>query len=53
MFFPTLHSVLLSEKLQTSDFLINRNKSFINILKNKDPSKDPCGTTLIMSCQEL
>ena len=30
MFFPTLYSVLSSAKLQTPDFLINKNKSFIN-----------------------
>ena len=53
MFFPTLCSVLLSAKLQTPDFLINKNKSFINMLKSKSPSKDPCGTPLFISCQEL
>ena len=40
MFFPTLQSVLSYAKLQTADFLINKNKSFINMLKIKCPSKD-------------
>ena len=40
MFFPTLYSVLSSAKLQTPDFLINKNKSFINMLNSKGPSKD-------------
>ena len=53
VFYPTLYSVLLSAKLQILDFLVNKNKSFINIFKNKGPSKDPCGTPLITSCQEL
>ena len=53
LFFPTLYSVLSSPKLQTSDFLINKNKSFINTLKRRGPSKDPCGTQLIILCQEI
>ena len=53
MFFPTLYSVLSSAKLQTPDFLINKNKSFVNKLKSRDPSKDHCGTLLTISCEEL
>ena len=44
MIFTTLYSVLLSAKLQTLDFLINKNKLFINMLKSRGPSKDPYGT---------
>ena len=53
MFFPTLYSVLLSAKLQISDFIINKNKSFINMLKSKGLGKDPSRTPLNISCQEL
>ena len=42
-----------SAKIQISDFLINKNKSFVNMLKSRDPSKDLCGTPLMISCQEL
>ena len=51
MSFPTLYSVLSFAQLQTSEFLINKNKSFINIVKSKGPYKDPCGTPFIMSGQ--
>ena len=53
MFFPTLYGILSSAKLQTPDFLINENKSFINMIKSKDPTKDPCETPFIISRQEL
>ena len=48
-----LYKVLSSVKLLTSDIVITKNKSFINILKRKDPEIEPQGTPLIVSHQEL
>ena len=36
-FAPQEYKVLLSAKLQKSDFSMTKNKSFINILNNKGP----------------
>ena len=47
-----LYKVLSSVKLLTSDIVI-KNKSFINILKRKDPEIERQGTPLIVSHQEL
>ena len=40
-------------KLHTSDNVITKNKSFINILKRKGPKIEPSGTPLIILYQEL
>ena len=40
-------------KLQTSDFVIEKSKSFMKILNNKESSIDPCGTPVSISCHEL
>ena len=47
-----LYKVLTLVKLLTSDIVIKK-KSFINILKRKDPEIEPQGTPLIVSHQEL
>ena len=48
-----LYKVLLSAKLRTSDNVITKNKSFVNVLKSKGPKIEPWGTRLIISYQKL
>ena len=44
-FLLQLYDVLSSAKLQTSDFVMEQNKSFIKTLKKRRPRIDPCGTS--------
>ena len=44
MVFPAALIVLSSAKFERSVFVIQRYKSFMNILKRSGPSIDPCGT---------
>ena len=48
-FLLRLYSVLSSTKLQTFDFVIESNKSLINILQIRGPRIEPCGTPVLMS----
>ena len=48
-----MYNVLSSAKLQTSDFVMEKNKSFMNILKRRGPRIDPCGTSVLISHHEL
>ena len=48
-----LYSALSSEKLQTSDFVMEENKSFMKILKRRGPRIDSCGTPVLISHHEL
>ena len=52
-FLLQLYKVLSSAKLQTWDRFINRNKSFMKILKSRGPSMDPSGTLVITSYHAL
>ena len=52
-FAPQEYKVLLSAKLQKSDFSMTKNKSFINILNNKGPSMENCGIPRLISDQLL
>ena len=45
--------MLLSAKIQTSDFVMKKNQSFIKILKRIGPRIEPCGTPVLMSHHEL
>ena len=45
--------MLSSAKLQTSDFIMEKNKSFTKMLNNKGPSIHPCGTPVSISRHEL
>ena len=45
--------MLSSAQLQTSDFVIEKNKSFMKILKRKGRRIDPCGTPVLILCLEL
>ena len=45
--------MLSSAKLQTSDFVMKKNKSFMKILKRIGPRIEPCGTPVLMSHHEL
>ena len=48
-----LYSVLSSAKLQNSDFVAAKNKSFTKILKRRVPMIDPCGTPVLIAHHEL
>ena len=52
-FLLQLYSVLSSPKLQTSDFVTDKNKSFIKTLKRRGPRIDPCGMPVLISHREL
>ena len=52
-FYCNCINVLSSAKLQTSDFVMEKNKSFMNILKRRGPRTDPCGTPVLISHHEL
>ena len=45
--------MLSSPKLHTSEIFIEKNKSLINILKKRGQKIDPCGTTVLISHEEL
>ena len=45
--------MLSSAKLQTCDFVMKKNKSFMRILKRIGPRIEPCGTPVFMSHYEL
>ena len=45
--------MLSSTKLQASDFVMEKNKSFMKILKRSGPRIDPCGTPVLISHHEL
>ena len=45
--------MLSSANLQTSDFVLKKNKSFMKILKGIGPRIEPCGTPVLMSHHEL
>ena len=52
-FLLQLYSVLSSAKLQTFDFVMKKNKSFMIILKRIGPRIQPCSTPVFMSHHEL
>ena len=46
-------SVFSSAKLQISDLVMEKNKSFMKILKRRGSRIDPCGTPVLISHHEL
>ena len=52
-FLLQLYSVLSSAKFQISDFLIEKNKSLINLLNSRAPRIEHCGTPVLISYHEL
>ena len=48
-----LYSVLSPVKLQTSDFVMEKNKSFMKISNRRGPRINLCGTPVLISHQEL
>ena len=48
-----LFSVLSSAKLQTFDFVMKKNKSFMKVLKRIGSMIEPCGTHVLISRHEL
>ena len=45
--------MLSSAKIQTSYIVMEKNESFMKILKRKGPMIDPCGTPVLISHHEL
>ena len=45
--------MLSSAKLHTSEFVMDKNKLFIKILKRRGPRIDPCDTPGLISHHEL
>ena len=45
--------MLSSAKIQTSDIVMEKNESFMKVLKRKGPMIDPCGTPVLISHDEL
>ena len=46
---PHKYKVLLSAKLQLSDFSMTKYRSFINMLNNKGHGMEPCGIPCLIS----
>ena len=45
--------MLSSAKLQTSDFVTEKNESFMKVLKRRGPRIDLCGIPVLISHHEL
>ena len=52
-FLLQLYNMPSSAKLQICDFLMDKNKLFMKILKRRGPRIDPCGTPLLILHHEL
>ena len=44
---------MYTAKLQTSEFVMEKNKSFMKTFKRKRPRSDPCDTPVLISHHEL